>query len=198
MTQLQNQLAAQEFPPTAAQRERIKEHPQVGAASMRAAGVTDELWLGAVAQHHSSPAGPLVNLPAAQQLARLIQRADIFAARLSPRGARSAMSATAAAKAAYLDEDQKPDEAGSAIIKATGLYPPGSLVRLRNGEVAVVLRRGQRANGPLVASIVNPLGGLIGQPAVRDTRLSIYEVTGGVTAPEIKVRINLELLVKLA
>ena len=32
-----------------------------------------------------------------------------------------------------------------AIIKATGIYPPGSYVRLANEEVAVVLRRGTHA-----------------------------------------------------
>ena len=197
MTQLQNQLATQDTPPSAAQRAQIDRHPSSGAASMRAAGVTDELWLVAVERHHDSPPGPLANLPAAQQLARLIQRADIFAARLSPRKRRPAMSATAAAKAAYLDENQKPDEAGSAIIKATGLYPPGCLVRLRSGEVAVVLRRGRLATEPVVASVVNAMGHVIAEPALRNTRLSAFAVTGGVAAHEIKVRLNLERLLKL-
>jgi HD-GYP domain-containing protein (c-di-GMP phosphodiesterase class II) len=197
MTQLQNLLATQETPVSATQRAQIDQHAKSGAASLRATGVKDELWLGAVERHHDSPCGPLESLPADQQLARLIQRADIFAARLSPRNRRAPMSATAAAKAAYLDENQKPDEAGSAIIKATGLYPPGSFVRLRNGEVAVVLRRGQRANGPSVASIVNAQGNAIAEPAVRNTRLTAFEVTGGVPTHEVKVRLNLERLLKL-
>jgi HD-GYP domain-containing protein (c-di-GMP phosphodiesterase class II) len=197
MTQLQNQLATQDSAPSDSQRAQIDQHAASGAASMRAASVKDELWLVAVEHHHDSPSGPLANLPAAQQLARLIQRADIFAARLSPRKRRQAMSSTAAAKAAYLDENQKPDEAGSAIIKAIGLYPPGSLVRLRSGEVALVLRRGSRATEPVVVGIVNPIGNAIAEPALRNTRMSAHEVLGGVAPHEIKVRLNLERLLKL-
>jgi HD-GYP domain-containing protein (c-di-GMP phosphodiesterase class II) len=198
MTQLQNQLATQDSPPTGVQRQQIDTHASGGAEAMRAAGVTDELWLGAVARHHDSPPGPLANMPAALQLARLVQRADIFAARLSPRKRRPAMSATAAAKAAYLDENQKPDEAGSAIIKATGLYPPGCLVRLRSGEVAVVLRRGRLATEPVVASVVNAAGHAIAEPAVRNTRQPACAVAGGVAAHEIKVRLDLARLLKLS
>ena len=197
MTQLQNQLVTQEAPPSDEQRAQIDAHASAGAAAMRAAGVRDELWLGAVEHHHTTPPAALANLPAAQQLARMIQRADIFAARLSPRKRRTALSATAAAKAVYLDENQQPDEAGSAIIKAIGLYPPGSLVRLRSGEVAVVLRRGRRGTQPAVASIVNPAGHAIAEPSTRDTRLAASEVTGGVAPHEVKVRLNPERLLKL-
>ncbi len=197
MTQLQNTLATQDTPITPPQLAQIEQHGKKGAALMRAAGVTDELWLGAVEQHHDMPPGPLANLQVVQQLARLIQRADIFAARLSPRKRRQAMSATAAAKAVYLDEFQKPDEAGSAILKALGLYPPGCLVRLKNGEVAVVLRQGKRANEPVVASIVNPQGIAIAEPALRQTWLPAHAVVGGVAAHEVKVRLNLDRLLKL-
>jgi HD-GYP domain-containing protein (c-di-GMP phosphodiesterase class II) len=198
MTSLQTQLASQDSPVTDAQRAKIESHASDGVALLRTAGVTDALWLGAVEHHHTSPPGPLAARPAAEQLARLIERADIFAARLSPRKRRPAMSATAAAKAAYIDENQQPDEAGSAIIKATGLYPPGSLVRLRSGEIAVVLRRGRRANEPAVASIVNAAGHAIAEPSLRNTRLQAYQVTGGVAAHEVKVRLNPERLLKLA
>lgn len=198
MTQLQNLLASQAAPPSAVQREQIDRHAMQGAAAMRAAGVTDELWLGAVEAHHGAPSSPFASLGTAQQLARLIQRADIYAAQLSPRKSRPAMSASAAARAAYLDENQKPDPAGSVIIKALGLYPPGSLVRLRNGDVAVVLRRGQRANAPRVASIVNPLGHAIAEPALRNTELPTFEVTGGVAAHQVKVRLSLERLLKMS
>ena len=198
MTQLQNQLATQEGPVSAPQRKQIDGHAAAGAALLKAAGVTDELWLQAVHLHHSSRAGALTALPPQEQLARLVQRADIFAARLSPRKRRPAMSATAAAKAAYLDENQRPDEAGSAIIKALGMYPPGSLVRLRSAEVAVVLRRGRQASQPVVAAIVNPAGNAIAEPILRNTRLQSHEVTGGVAAHEVKVRLNLERLLKLA
>ncbi len=198
MTTLQDHLATQDAPLSARQREVIDSHAAQATAQMRELGVDDELWLHAVEHHHASLPGPLAELPAMMQLARLIQRADIFAARLSPRKLRQAMSAAAAAKAAYLDERQKPDEAGAAIIKALGIYPPGSYVRLASTEVAVVVRRGRRANEPLVASVISRAGTPLGEPALRDTRLRAHEITGGVPPHEVMVRLNLERLLVLA
>jgi HD-GYP domain-containing protein (c-di-GMP phosphodiesterase class II) len=198
MTALQNQLALQDQPPDAPQRSLIDSHAEQGARMLGGAGVTDELWLGAVRNHHAGCAGPLAGLSPQAQLARLLQRADIFAARLSPRKRRPAMSATAAAKAAYLDENNQADEAGSAIIKATGIYPPGSLVRLGNGEIAVVLRRGRQANEPAVVSVVSASGTPLGVPAPRNTRVKPHDVHGGVAPHEVKLRLSLEMLVSMA
>lgn len=196
MTELQDQLALQETPVTPRQREQIDGHAWRAAEQMRKAGVDDVLWLDAVEHHHSTQAGPLAELPPMLQLARLIQRADIFAARLSPRKARPAMSATAAAKAAYLDENQQADEAGSAIVKALGIYPPGSCVRLASGEVGVVVRRGRRANEPVVASVIGRSGAPC-EPAVRDTRQPGFAIGAGVAPHEVKLRLNPGRLLQL-
>jgi len=197
MTTLQDMLALQDGPVTPRQREVIDGHAGKAARMLRELGVGDDLWLQAVEHHHASPPGPLAQLSPWMQLARLIQRADIFAARLSPRKMRQAMPAIAAAKAAYLDENQKADEAGAAIIKGVGIYPPGSYVRLASTEVAIVLRRGLRANEPKVASIISRSGTPLGEPAMRDIRQKAYEITGGVAPHEVKVRLNLQRLLQL-
>jgi HD-GYP domain-containing protein (c-di-GMP phosphodiesterase class II) len=197
MTTLQDTLALQDGPVTPRQREVIDKHAAKAVKIMRELGVGDDLWLQAVEHHHASPPGPLAELSPWMQLARLIQRADIFAARLSPRKMRQAMPAIAAAKAAYLDENQKADEAGAAIIKGVGIYPPGSYVRLASTEVAIVLRRGLRANEPKVASIISRNGTPLGEPAMRDIRQKAYEITGGVAPHEVKVRLNLQRLLQL-
>jgi HD-GYP domain-containing protein (c-di-GMP phosphodiesterase class II) len=198
MTSLQDQLALQEEPPSAKQRELIQNHAERAAACLAAAGVTDDLWVQAVEQHHTTSAGPLSTQPPARQMARVLQRADIFSARLSMRRARPALAASAAVKAAYLDEQQQADEAGTAIIQATGIYPPGSYVRLSSGEVAVVLRRGAHAKTPKVASIVSKSGGALVEPVLRDTRVHPNDVTGGVAPHEVKVRLHMEKLLRLA
>jgi HD-GYP domain-containing protein (c-di-GMP phosphodiesterase class II) len=198
MTTLQDQLALQEEPPSVPQRAVIDAHAAEAAKRLRAAGVTDELWLTAVEHHHSSFSGPLSDKSPGLQLARLLQRTDIYAARISMRRARPALSAAAAVKAAYLDEQQQADDAGKAIIQATGIYPPGSFVRLGSGELAVVLRRGVHAKTPKVASIVSKSGSPLGEPVVRDTRLKPHDVTGGVAPHEVKVRLNMEKLLRLA
>ncbi|MDL2338659.1 MAG: hypothetical protein QFE16_12530 [Pseudomonadota bacterium] len=198
MTNPQDQLAVQDTPISTQQRELIKSHARQGQAMLSELGVTDSLWLAAVAHHHSSPSGSLASMEPALQLARLIMRADVFAARLSPRKTRRAMSATAAAKSAYLDENQQPDEAGAAIIKATGLYPPGSFVRLANAEVAIVLRRGLRANNPVVASVVGVNGLPLSKQIVRDTRHKQYEIKCSAAPHEVMVRLSVQSLLQLS
>jgi len=198
MTALQDQLALQEEPPSARQRALIDNHAQRALQCLAEAGVTDPLWLQAVEHHHAALAGPLSAQSPGLQLARLVQRADIFSARLSMRRARPALAASAAVKAAYLDEHQQADEAGKAVIQATGIYPPGSYVRLGSGEVAVVLRRGAHAKTPKVASIVSKSGTALVEPVLRDTRVRPHDVTGGVAPHEVKVRLHMEKLLRLA
>lgn len=198
MTALQDQLALQEEPPAPQQRALIDSHAERAVACLRQAGVDDALWLEAVEHHHDTTPGPLAGQRPGLQLARLLQRADIFSARLSMRRARPALAASAAIKAAYLDEHQQADEAGKAIIQATGIYPPGSFVRLSSGELAVVLRHGAHAKAPKVASIVSKSGTPLVEPTVRDTRLRPHDVTGGVAPQEVKVRLNMEKLLALA
>ena len=107
------------------------------------------------------------------------------------------MSATAAARATYLDENQAPDEAGAAIIKALGIYPPGCFVQLASGELGVVLKRGIRANEPRVASVMGRSGAPLGEPIVRDTRLKAHEVKAGVAPKDVRVRVTASKLLPM-
>lgn len=196
-TALQDLLAEQTEPLTPAQRVKLDKHAQASMPMLQSLGVSDPLWLEAVSFHHAHTPGPLAERAPGQQLARLIQRADVFGASLSPRRSRKAQSASVAAQTAYLDENKQADEAGAAIIKALGIYPPGCLVRLANGEIAVVLKRGRAANAPLVASVVGKSGSPLGEPAVRDTRLQTQAVTGSLAPHEVLVRLNMEKLLRL-
>jgi len=133
-----------------------------------------------------------------ETVARLIRRADRYAARLSPRKSRPASSATAAAQAALLDEGGHTDEAGQALIRTLGLYPPGVWVQLQCGEIAMVVRRTPIARSPAVVSLVGRSGMPLAVPATRNTRLPDYAVTGAVPPGQVKVRPNLDVLEKLA
>jgi HD-GYP domain-containing protein (c-di-GMP phosphodiesterase class II) len=195
MTTLQDQLSHQIEPPNPRQRDLIDSHCKDGADLLRAAGIRDERWLYAVEHHHDRSKNTLEGLPIGEQMARLIQRADVFCARLSGRAKRKGLSATAAAQAAYLGVEGKADQAGAAIIKATGLYPPGTYVSLANGETAIVLKRGMKANWPKAASIIGREGLPLGTPSIRDTRSTAFTVKGSVPAHEIKVRMPLERLI---
>jgi hypothetical protein len=130
-------------------------------------------------------------------MARLIQRADIFAARLAPRASRRPDQAVAAMQSCSFDENRQLDAAGAALIKAVGAYPPGSLVRLVNQEVGVVVRRGASATTPRVAVLVNREGYATGEHVVRDSNLREFRITASVGRHECKVQLNLERLLAL-
>ena len=130
MTELQDQLVLQTQPLTATQIAALEDHAERSEALLRHLGVADPVWLEALRCHHHRTPGPLSKKTEAQQMARLLQRADIFGARLAPRAARLPMPVTAAMQASYYDEEHQVDEAGAALVKTLGVYPPGAFVRL--------------------------------------------------------------------
>jgi HD-GYP domain-containing protein (c-di-GMP phosphodiesterase class II) len=197
MTELQDRLSVQTEPVTPTQRKLIDEHPARSMEKLMALGVTDAIWLQAVAQHHTQAPGPLGTRTPAERLARLIQRADMFAARLAPRASRVPVAPAAAMQACYFDENRQIDEAGAALIKAVGIYQPGSFVRLSSDEVGIVIRRGMNTATPKVAVLINRNGMPTVEPMVRDTSLRDYKVVASVPHREVRVQINLERLLPL-
>ena len=197
MTELQDQLAQQNHPLTAQQIASVEDHAARSEALLRHLGVVDPLWLEAVRCHHHRTPGPLAKKTPAQQMARLIQRADIFGARMSPRAGRSPMPVTAAMQASYYDEEQQVDEAGAALVKTLGVYPPGAFVRLASQEVGVVIRRGTTATTPRVAVVTNRDGMPTGEPIPRESGMPPWKVTGVVAYKDVRVKLSMERLLSL-
>lgn len=197
MTELQDSLAQQTLPLTAAQIAAVEDHAARSEALLRHLGVADPVWLEAVRCHHHRTPGPLATKTEAQQMARLVQRADIFGARLAPRAARLPMPVTAAMQASYYDEEQKVDEAGASLVKTLGVYPPGAFVRLASREVGVVIRRGTTATTPRVAVVTNREGMPTGEPIPRDTGMPPWKITGVVAFKDVRVKLPLERLLQL-
>ncbi|MCZ8092216.1 MAG: phosphohydrolase [Acidovorax sp.] len=197
MTELQDQLAQQTQPLTARQIAAVEDHANRSAALLAELGITDNVWLEAVRHHHHRKPGPFNEKTEGQQMARLIQRADVFGARIAPRAARSPMPVTAAMQASYYDEENKVDEAGAALVKGLGVYPPGAFVRLASQEVGVVLRRGVSATTPRVAVVTNRLGMPTGELIPRDTSQAQWKITGAVAHKDVRVKISLERLLPL-
>ncbi|MBL8324126.1 MAG: phosphohydrolase [Rubrivivax sp.] len=190
MQRRQDQLAAHAISLTPAIREEIARHAARGAEQLAGAGLGEPLVLEAVRRHHDAePADkPLAELSAAERVARLLRRVDVFTAKISCRAKRSPMSPVLAAREACLGADGRPDEIGGALLKAVGMYPPGSFVELASGEVGIVLARGRRANLPYVASLVSAGGTPLGEPALRDTLDQRHAVKGAVSPSAVRVR----------
>ncbi|MEO5732682.1 MAG: hypothetical protein ABIN96_00685 [Rubrivivax sp.] len=190
MVRLQDQLAVSELPPTPEVRRQIERHPEMGALLLAESGLADPLCLQVVRLHHDSALGAelLQSQSPERRMASLLRRVDIFCAKMSRRRNRVPMSPVQAAREACLGADGKPDEIGGALLKAVGLYPPGSFVELVSGEMGIVLARGRRANLPVVAALVSPSGNPLGEPTLRDTIESRHAVKGAVAPASVRVR----------
>jgi len=161
-------------------------------------GVSNTLWLEAVLNHRAVAPGPLAGRSDGQRLARLIQRADMFAARMSPRASRLPETPGAAMQACYFDENRQIDEAGAALIKAVGIYSPGTFVKLATNEIAVVIKRGLKTTMPKVAVLINRHGLATGEPILRDTSMADFRIVASVPYRDVKVNHNLDRLLLLA
>jgi HD-GYP domain-containing protein (c-di-GMP phosphodiesterase class II) len=199
MTLLQDNLAKQRLPLTADQRERIQSHGLRSSTMLASAGVDDARWLKVVRLHHDTSLleRALKELDTASRLARLLCTVDRFTAKISRRSTRVPMSPLAAARSACVGPDGRPDELGAAILKALGMYPPGSYVQLATGEVGVVLARGHRANEPLVAALVGSSGLPLNAPVLRDTAIPGRGIVGAVAVDSLRVRIQHEQVLSL-
>lgn len=189
MVALQDELSFRDRTPTVDHRRAVTHHPAASVEQLREAGIEDPLWLAIVERHHEDvPADvALEALEPAWRLAALLHRADVFTAKLSARQTRAALAATAAARDACLGPNGRPDELGAAVIKALGIYPPGSYVKLVSGELAVVKRRGIKANEPLVLSLVGRDSKLLATPIPRHTGQPEHAVRS--TARPIDLRV---------
>jgi len=194
---LQDRLAGQTERPDEPQRSQLLGHGDRSAERLRSLGVSDALWLQVVRLHHEAGPGALAGRSMPEQMARVLRRVDQYGARLSPRRSRKALSGAQAARAVYLDELNQPDEAGAALIKAVGLYAPGTLVRLANGEVGVVVKRGHSANEPVAAALLGKSGAPLSEPVPRDTRLIRQAIAASLAPHELKLLLNYEKLLKL-
>ena len=196
MRRLQNRLALQPAPGVDQDsREEIARHPVKSARLLADSGVQDPVWLEAVRLHHDSSLDrrPLEQLTPGQRLALLLRRVDVYSAVLSRRATRSPLTPMQAARRACLGSDGRPDGVGAALLKTVGLYPPGSFVQLHSREKGVVLRRGVRADRPLVAVLRNARGEPLSEPRLRDTARPGYAVRAALPPGRVPVDVPMAM-----
>ena len=152
MAREQDGMARQKTPINDWQRTLVAEHPARSEEILRSLGVDDPLQLDLVRWHHQ-PDAPM-GLPANLTGRQLLHLADVFVARTAARATRFAQAPVTAVKSMVFGASGSDLGQGSAMAQAVGFYPPGSYVRLVNGEIAVAVQRGERANTPWVISIV--------------------------------------------
>ena len=168
-------LATQTTPLSSAQERVIQSHTVDSAEMLQRAGVTDPTWLSAVLDHHERVDG--TGYPrglrgeAVSIEARILGIVDIYSAMIRPRAYRDAQSSRVALRDIFLERGQRIDERmASLFIKELGVYPPGTMLRLANGEIAVATRRTTDAAHPQLRCVIGRDGTPLSYPQIRDSR----------------------------
>ena len=124
----------------------------------------------------------------------MIHYADVYLAKMSPRATRPALAVNVAARDLYVHAGGADNPYVGAIIKEMGIFPPGSYVKLANGDTAVVTRKGPTANAPLVHSLISADGWVFPDAKLRDTTKGEYKVVAAVPRDNVLLRLNRQRL----
>ncbi len=151
----------------------VRRHPIESVDLLRCAGVADPLWLDYVLLHHENddgsgyPDGKLgADIP---QNAKLIGLADRYCAHVSARNYRRSILPDLALRNLFVENALPIDPAlADQFIRQLGKYPPGSLVRMENGEIGVVTRR-LGADTLTVHALLAADGAALPEPTLRST-----------------------------
>ncbi len=190
--ELQTTMAEQGEPPTKRQLEQIRAHPGGAVALLRDIGITDEAMLAIVADHHEQAGGggyPGGKTDVAED-ARVLRVVDVYMAKISPRAKRPGLVPHDAVR--QLFQQGSRDPLSMAVIKTLGAHPPGSLVKLHSGEVAVVIRRATAGPHPLVATLSDRRGRPSGETHRRNTAEPDFGIAATVPASKDFSRVTPE------
>lgn len=199
MTALQDELAVQRERPTSAQQEAIRSHPMESQALLERLFINDALWLDVVAQHHATVADrvPLAQQAPEDRLTRILGTIDRYAAMISPRKSRAGRSATDSVRAIVGQEVDQRDEVSYTLVRSIGICPPGTFVKLDNGETAIVLRRSDKANQPLVASLLDRTGTHCVQPSLYQTASGKPRIQSALARSAVSLDLDHRTMVRL-
>lgn len=190
MLELQSRLTAQKEPVTVSQRDEIRSHGARGREILEQLGVANPDWLRAVEQHHPDY---IAHPDEASEMATIIHHADVYLAKISPRSFRQGKPPNIAAKE-MLQQRGMSQALGAVIVKEIGMYPPGSYVKLANGEIAIVTQRGEQVHTPAVFSLLNANGMPLMEPVPRDTASGQFAIATFVPRNKVMVTVNRQKL----
>ncbi|MCW8885529.1 MAG: HD domain-containing protein, partial [Motiliproteus sp.] len=189
MLELQDQaLDRQNTPLTTQQLKAVNRHPHTGIGMLKRANVAESLWLNTLEQHHEQPDGK--GYPHGLrgkdicQSASILHVADAYVAMVRPRGDRPAVLPKEAIKEIFLKRGSKFDTvAARHLATVLGMYPPGTWVKLYNGEMGVVSGMGSSHPFPDVSVVLSSEGEHLPQAVLRKTNSDQYTVIEMVKAP---------------
>lgn len=190
MARDQDSLARQHSAPTAWQRTLIQEHPQKSVAILQGFGMDDPEVLDIVRWHHEPDAAQ--GLESTVLARRVLAMADSFIAKMAGRKTRRSLSPVKAVKSMVMGAEGIGLGVGSAMAQAAGFYPPGTYVMLANGETALSVQRGGRANTPWVIPILDKNGVALGKWVCRESTTPACTIASAITPETVRVTVSLD------
>ena len=176
---------------------KIRQHPVNSIEVLYDAGIEDEKWLLYVLLHHEQEDGS--GYPEGRkkdecpQNAKILSLADGYCARISSRGYRKSVLPSIALKDIFIENSSKVDtNLAKYFVKVLGLHPPGTFVRLQNGDVAIISHRGSTPNTNVAYSLVKPNNEVLSNPIKRDTCLEEFKITEAIYPIDASVSINFQ------
>lgn len=161
IVKLQESLHKQDAPLSPEQKEIIRVHPALSASMLKEHGITDSLWVNTVTYHHEKFNGKgypgILSGDKLPLSVRMVSLADTYSAMVSNRSYRNSFLAQEALRDIFLKRGAEVDaELAQLFIKEVCIYPPGAFVKLRTGETAIVVRRGENPTTPIVKALIGP------------------------------------------
>ncbi|MDH5184449.1 MAG: HD domain-containing protein [Gammaproteobacteria bacterium] len=183
MMSLHELLEQQKTPLTDAQREDLKLHPKESVEILESFKISDPTWLESVLHHHESVDGTGyphgLSGDAIPITARVIAVADCYCALVKHKTYRKGYTPSTVLKHFFKQKGQKLDEELSLrLIKMFGIYPPGTYVKLANGESAIVIQRSGSAKSmwPIVRSYRSATGPYLAELLSHDSAEEKFKI----------------------
>lgn len=153
----------------------------------------NQRWLKTVELHHQRLEVPneALTRPDGVAMSQLVRILDIFCAKISPRAYRQAMLPPVAARDIFVAERDYKNPFLGVLIKEVGIYMPGTFIKLENGEIALVVRRGPNVDTPRAVALSRSDGTPYMDTIRRDTAKPEYAVKGAIPKEKILHHVNL-------
>ncbi|MGE5468098.1 MAG: HD-GYP domain-containing protein [Ignavibacteria bacterium] len=199
MYEIQDKLNEVRGPLSEKLRELIAAHPEQSAQRLRKLGIEDPFWLTCVAHHHEceNGAGYPKGLSGEEieHCAKIIALADRYCAQVSQRRYRPARTPSAALKEIYAGKGGELNATIVAqLVRVVGLHPPGTIVRMRNGEIGVVIEATDNPDSPLAYALLGPSGAALTAPVLRRTAREDFRIIDVLTADKVDFPIQMSRL----
>ena len=180
------------------QRAVIRKHPERSIQALKEADITSPLLLKIIAQHHEQADGSGypdgLSGTDIRGEAEILALAERYIAMITRRAYRERLNTTEARKliASLADGKFRP-AIPRALLAILTEYPPGTLVRLTNNEVAVIVRRPHRHRGPFAKAIIDRKGNRYNSTIERDCSQLDFNIVD-IEEPEIMPSMDFGLL----